>query len=71
MLQNVSTVSTWPQRIALDELTALARRKLGKRFLSVKRYSYGGGEQVEVRALGVAYDGQRYFKRIACYKDAA
>jgi hypothetical protein len=70
MLHNVSTASKWPQQIDLESLVALAKHKLGTRFLSVKRYSYGGGAQVEVRSLGLTYDGRRYFKREACYKDA-
>lgn len=69
MLYNVSTISRWPQMISREDLVELAKKKLGKRFLSVRTYNYSGQKQTEVRSLIITYDGQRCFKRDACYKD--
>lgn len=70
-LQNVTKNDTrWPQEATIEQLTALAQQKLGTRFLSVKTYDYSGRLQTEVRSLGIAYDGRRYFKREACYQES-
>jgi hypothetical protein len=68
MWKNVSTWSKWPKEGTIEELTIVARKRLGKRFLSVKIYQYSEAVQVEIRSRGMHYDGQTFFKREACYQ---
>lgn len=56
----------YPTETTLEDLTEFARKKLGARFLCVKLYKYGGGDQVEVRSVKDGYHG-RQMVREACY----
>lgn len=56
----------WPVETTVGELVAFARKTLGSRYHSTRVATYGGGTQVEVRAIKDGYNGRELVRK-ACY----
>jgi len=66
-LQNKSQFSRFPQTATLEALIAYARKRLGVRYHSTVKRTYGGGTQIEVLAVKDGYHGREIVRK-ACYE---